>query len=188
MSVIAILIVAAVVLGVCWAVDKGFQKLFRNKAQHLSGTAIRANKRYGSFGIILIVLGVIASFTLVGMRFMGIIVILMGAVMVAHYLSFGIFYDEESFLVSGLGKKSRVYRHGDVRCQQLYAVTGGHVIIELRMKNGETVSVQSNMDGAYLFLDTAFAGWCRQNGVDPENYGFNHDPDQSCWFPNEEEV
>jgi len=112
----------------------------------------------------------------------------MGAAMVIYYLSYGIFYDEESFLVSSFGRKAKVYRYADIRCQQLYAVSGGNVIVELRMHNGDTVSLQSFMEGVYPFLDMAFSAWCRQTGVDPENCGFRHDPSQSCWFPSEEEV
>ena len=43
------------------------------------------------------------------------------------------------------------------------------------------------MDGIYLFLDTAFAGWCLQKGIDPTDCAF-HDPSKSWWFPHEEET
>ena len=54
------------------------------------------------------------------------------------------------------------------------------------MTDGSSVSLQSSMDGVYLFLDTAFAGWCLQNGIDPQSCDF-HDPSKSWWFPHEEE-
>ena len=60
MSVVFILLVAAAVFGLCFAVDKLFTKLFRSRAQHRSGMAVRASKRYGAFGVILMVLGVAA--------------------------------------------------------------------------------------------------------------------------------
>ena len=53
-------LVAAVIFGICFLVDKAFTKLFRSKAQHRSGMAVRANKRYGLFGVILTVLGIMA--------------------------------------------------------------------------------------------------------------------------------
>ena len=34
---------AALIFGICRLVDIGFQKLFRNKAEHLSGLAVRVN-------------------------------------------------------------------------------------------------------------------------------------------------
>lgn len=54
------IVTAALVFGICRLVDIGFQKLFRNKAEHLSGKAVRVNKRYGVFGVILCALGVAA--------------------------------------------------------------------------------------------------------------------------------
>ena len=59
MEFIAILLAAAMIFGVCWLVDKGFAKAFRSKAQHRSGLAVRANKQYGVFGVVLIVLGIL---------------------------------------------------------------------------------------------------------------------------------
>jgi hypothetical protein len=191
MEFIAILIVAALIFGVCYLVDKGFAKLFRSKAQHLSGMAVRANKRYGVFGVILTVLGILAvcagitdgMVLLVG----GIIVLLMGIGLAVYYLGFGVFYDGESFLLSCPGKKSRTYRYKDIREQKLYLIQGGNIVIELHMADGSAVTVQSNMDGVYPFLDTAFAGWCLQTGRDPQSCDF-HDPSQSLWFPTVEDV
>ena len=34
---ILVLLIAALVFGVCYLVDKGFAKLFRSQAQHMSG-------------------------------------------------------------------------------------------------------------------------------------------------------
>ena len=59
MQALGILIVAAVVFFLCWVVDKLFSRLFRSKAQQRSGMAVRANKRYGVFGVILSVLGIL---------------------------------------------------------------------------------------------------------------------------------
>lgn len=191
MELIGILLVAAVVLGLCYLIDKAFTKAFRSKAQHRSGLAVRANKRYGIFGVILSVLGILGFFTgltdgpvlLVG----GIIVLLMGLGLAVHYLSFGIFYDGESFLLSRFGKKDREYRYQDIQGQRLYVIQGGTILVELYMADGSTVSVQSSMDGAYPFLDAAFAAWCRQTGRNPENCEF-HDPSQSLWFPTMEDT
>lgn len=190
MKYLGFLLVAAVVFAVCFFLDRGFTKLFRSKAQHRSGLAVRAGKKYGIFGIVFALIGVIAivrwntqgGILLVG----GIFSLLIGAFLCGYYLSFGIFYDEESFLVSSFGKKNVEYRFGDIEKQQLYAVSGGNIIVELWMRDGKTVSVQSGMDGAYPFLDAAFIGWCRQTGHDPEKCDF-HDPSKSWWFPHEEE-
>lgn len=185
------LLIAAAVFGVCYLVDKSFTKLFRSKAQHRSGLAVRASKRYGIFGTVLSILGILGIVTgvtqgkvlLVG----GIIVLGMGIGLAGYYLSFGIFYDGESFLISSFGKKDRTYYYRDIVGQKLYIVTGGNIVVELHMKDGTTVSVHSVMDGIYPFLDTAFAAWCMQTNRDPQSCDF-HDPSKSLWFPTVEDV
>ena len=52
MQFVIVLLIAAAVFGVCYLVDKGFSKAFRGKAQHRSGMAVRANKRFGVFGVV----------------------------------------------------------------------------------------------------------------------------------------
>lgn len=188
---IPILIVAALVFGVCYLVDKAFAKMFRSKAQHRSGRAVRANKRYGIFGVILTVLGIMA--VCVGITdgpvliWGGIVVLLMGICLAVYYLSFGIFYDGESLLYCRFGKKDVTYYYKDIVGQKLYLIQGGNIVVELHMKDGSAVSVQSAFDGVYPFLDTAFAGWCLQTGRDPQSCDF-HDPSQSLWFPTVEDV
>ena len=188
---IPILLVAAVIFGICYLIDKAFTKLFRSKAQHHSGKAVRLNKRYGIFGVILTVLGVMSICVGVNEESVliwgGIFVLLMGIGLAVYYLSCGIFYNEDSFLRSRFGRKDVVYSYADIRGQMLYIVQGGNVIVELHMADGSAVSLQSSMDGVYPFLDFAFTAWCRQTGRDPEDCPF-HDPSQSLWFPATEEV
>ena len=187
MEYVIVILVAAVIFGGCYLVDKSFTKLFRSKAQHMSGLAIRASKRYGSFGLIFVVIGISAVFAGAGEGWVllcgGILVALMGAGLVTHYLTFGIFYDEDSFLVSKFGRKSVAYRYNQIKGQMLY-ISGNSILIELHMTDGKTVMLQSGMEGVYPFLDKAFVGWCHQKGIDPESCEF-HDPANSLWFPQE---
>ena len=191
MNLLMTILAAAVTFGLCYVVDKRFTHAFRDKAQHKSGMAVRVSKRYGIFGVGLSVLGILAVCLgltsglalLIG----GMIVLVMGICLAVYYLTHGIFYDGESFLVASFRKKDRVYQYRDIKEQKLYLVQGGSVIIELYMQDGSAVSLQSSMDGVYLFLDTAFAGWCLQKGIDPQSCDF-HDPSKSWWFPHEEEV
>ena len=191
MQFTAIIIIAALIFGVCYAVDKAFARLFRSKAQHRSGKAVRASKRYGIFGVVLTVLGIMAI--CIGVTdgpvliWGGAFVLLMGICLAVYYLSFGIFYDGESILVSGFGKKDTVYYYKDIVGQKLYLIQGGSIVVELHMHNGSAVSVNTSMEGVYPFLDTAFAGWCLQTGRDLQDCDF-HDPSQSLWFPTVEDV
>ena len=191
MELIAILLVAAVVFGICNLVDKAFTKAFRSKAQHRSGKAVRVSKRFGVFGVILTVLGIMAICVGVTdgplLLWGGVTGLIVGICLAVYYLSFGIFYDGETFLQSRFGKKDVVYYFKDIKGQKLYVIQGGSTLVELHMTDGHTVSLQSTMDGVYPFLDTAFAAWCLQTGRDPQSCDF-HDPSQSLWFPTVEDV
>ena len=184
-------LIAAVIFGICYLVDKTFSKLFRSKAQHRSGMAVRASKRYGLFGVILTVLGIMAIFVGITdgpvLLWGGVIVLLMGIALAVYYLSFGIFYDGESLLLQRFGKKDVTHYYRDIVGQKLYLIQGGNIVVELHMADGSAVSVQSAFEGVYPFLDTAFAGWCLQTGRDPQSCDF-HDPSQSLWFPSVEET
>ena len=189
MNILSMLLIAAVVFGACRIIDILFTNAFRSKAQHRSGMAVRVNRRYGVFGVGLIVLGILAMGVGVtggtALILGGAVVLIMGICLSVYYLTHGIFYDGESFLVATFRKQDRVYQYRDIQEQKLYLVQGGSVIIELYMADNTAVSLQSSMDGIYLFLDTAFAGWCLQKGIDPQACDF-HDPSQNLWFPQSE--
>ena len=184
-SIVSILLVVAVVFGICFLADKGFTKLFRGQAQHQSGLSVRPNKKYGAFGLILAVVGLGGVFA--GLKddkvllFGGCVVILLGIGLTIYYLSTGLFYDEESFLYTSFGKKSVTYHYRDIQAQQLYNAQGS-MMVELYMTDGKSVHVHGNMVGAYDFLDKAFTRWCAQRGINAEDCPF-HDPSNSCWFP-----
>ena len=176
----------------CFAVDKGFAKIFRGKKQHQSGLSVKLNKKYGLVGILLTVLGIGAliagiredsGLLMVG----GPVVSLMGVGLLVYYMSFGIFYDDDSFVYTTFGKKSVTYRYNQIRGQRLYIVQGGNVLVELHMTDGNAIQIQLQLKDADKFLDAAFAGWCAQRGIDPVACSF-HDPDNSLWFPTTEEV
>ena len=162
MQAIVILLIAALVFAICWGVDKLFTGLFRSKAQHRSGLAVRASKRYGIIGVMFSVLGILGIITgMVGEQVLlwaGVVVLLMGIGLAVHYLSYGIFYDGESFLLCRFGRRSQEHRYSEIVSQKLYVITGGSTVIELTLADGSTVSVQSTMEGVYPFMDTAFAG------------------------------
>ena len=191
MSTLFVLFLAAAIFGICFIVDKAFTKAFRSKAQHRSGMAVRANKLYGLAGLILMILGILGFLTGLGANILlligGIVVLILGICLVTYYLSFGVFYDGETMLICRFGKKDREYYFRDILGQKLYLVQGGNIIVELHMADGSVVSLQSSMDGILTFLDTAFAAWCLQKGIDPQSCDF-HDPSQSLWFPTVEDV
>ncbi len=189
MEALGVLLIAALVFGVCFLIDKGFTKLFRSQAQHKSGLAVRLNKKYGAFGLILFVLGLSAVFTGIGDGWVliagGALIALVGIALVVYYMTFGVFYDNDSFILTTFGKKSTTYRYADIKSQQLYN-SYGSILIELHMADGRNVQLQAAMTGVYPFLDKAFSAWCVQKGLREEDCAF-HDPANSCWFPPMEE-
>lgn len=186
MKYLFILIIAALVFGVCFLVDLIFKKLFRNTRQHKSGRSVRLSKRFATFGLLMAVLGVAAFFAwLRGSELIlaigGGIIFVVGVGLIVYYMSFGIYYDDDRFHLSTFGKKGKTYDYEEIIGQRLYTASG-NVVVELHMKDGRTVALQTMMDGAFPFLDEAFYGWCRQTEHDPENCDF-HDPSKSLWFP-----
>ena len=172
--------------GLCYLVDKVFTKAFRGTVQHQSGKSVRLTKRYGSIGIVMFAVGVAAVFlgmneaewVLVGG---GCILVLGGIALVIAYLSFGIYYDEDSFVFSKFGKPSITYYFKNICSQQLY-IAGGNIVVELHMKDGSHFQVHAGMTGMYDFMDHAFAAWLQQTGSKLENCTW-YDPNNSCWFP-----
>ena len=190
MDFILICIVGVAAFGLCFLCDYLFKKLFRNKQQHQSGKSVRFTKRYGSFGALMITLSFAAVFSwLNGAEWIlgagGALIGVVGVGLVVYYLTFGIYYDDDGFLLNSFGQKGVTYQYGDILGQKLYTASG-NIIVELYMKDGKTMAVQSTMEGVYPFLDEAFSGWCRQTGHDPEACEF-HDTANSRWFPDMEE-
>ena len=180
------IIVILATFALCFAVDKGFTKLFRGKKEHQSGLSVKLNKKYGLVGILLTVLGIAAliagirensGILMVG----GPIVVLMGIGLLVYYMTFGIFYDEDGFILTTFGKKSVSYRYDRIKGQQLYNASGA-IVIELHLTDGRAVQLHASMEGAYAFMDKAFFRWLEQTGRVQEECEF-FDPQNSCWFP-----
>lgn len=189
MEYIALALLGAAVFGLCFLIDKGFTKIFRGKKQHRSGLSVRLSKRYGSLGTIIAVIGLAA--VLFGWKYGwlipigGVFLFLLGVALIVYYMTFGVFYDDESFILTTFGRKSKTYQYRDIQGQQLYN-SYGNVIVELHMTDGRTVQLHSLMEGVYPFLDQAFFAWLRQTNRRQEDCAF-YDPQNSCWFPSVEE-
>lgn len=180
------ILVVAVTLALCFGADKLHTRLFRSTPEHQSGKSVRLQKMYAVFGLFLMVIGILAILSgAMGTVFLtaaGIAVILMGIGLVVYYMTFGIFYDRDTFLLTTFGKRSNTYHYREILGQKLYVIQGGSVVVELHMNDGRTVQLQSNMEGAYAFLDFAYGAWVRQKGLTEAQCGF-HDPSNSLWFP-----
>ncbi len=189
MEYVWIALMAIFTFGICFGLDKLFTRLFRNRSQHKSGKQVRLRSRVALYGLLMLVLGVAcAVFYFRGIPFLfwsGVLLILMGAGLVAYYLGFGVFYDEEGFLCTSFGKKGRVYPYGQICSQQLYN-SQGSIVVELQMEDGKVIHVQEGMEGWREFLDYAFQRWLEAKGLTARECSF-HDTSKCCWFPHEED-
>ena len=180
------ILIAALVFGGMFLLDKGFTKTFRNTQQHKSGLSVRLHKRYATAGLILAVLSVLTFGTKFEdsqelMIFAGFFIGAMAVGLLVYYMTFGIFYDEDSFVLSRFGKSTVTGYFKNIRCQQLY-LASGNVVVELHMNDGSHFQVHTGMTGMYAFMDHAFQVWLQQTGRKQEDCAW-YDPDNSCWFP-----
>ena len=187
----AYLIIGAVIMAGLYGLDKLFTRIFRNQAQHHSGTAVRLKKGYGVAAVFLCVLAVLCLMQYILNQEMLMLIcfvalMIMGGGLGAYYLNHGVFYDDETFLFTTLGKKGVTYRYADITGQKLYLLQGGGYIVELYMAQGGTVNIQTSMPGAYAFLDKACHARFRQLGINSFECDW-FDETQSCWFPPVEE-
>lgn len=189
MNLLGILLIAAVVFGLCFLVDNQFTKRFRGTKQHKSGQSVRLSKRYASIGLALAILGIAALFSGLQKNWLmlagGCLLMVTGICLVVYYMTFGVFYDEEGFVLTTFGRPSKIYRYEEICSQQLYN-SYNNILIELHLADGRSVQLQANMDGVYPFMDKAFYGWLAQRGRKMEDCPY-YDPQNSCWFPPEEE-
>ncbi len=181
-----VLLIMAITFALCFLVDQGFTKLFRSNHHHKSGLRVRLSKRYAIFGLILTVVGVLAF--LVGLSQSwplsagGVLLVCFGIALAVYYVSFGVYYDGDSFLVSQFGKKSVAHAYREIRGQKRYVIQGGSVVVELHLLDGSALQLQSTMEGMQQFLNHAYDRWIHQTGRAGENGAF-YNPERYCWFP-----
>ena len=186
----AYLLIAAATFGVMFLLDKGLTKLFRSREQHRSGKAVRLNKRYGVFSLVLMILGVLGiGFGITEPSPMlilaGSLVVPGGAALGIYYMTHGIFYDKDTFLYTTFGNRSCSCRYADIRGQKLYQLQGGGYLVELYLTDGTAVPVQTGMVGALDFLDHASHARMRHLGLNSHECDW-YDPEKASWFPEEE--
>ena len=189
MEFFAFILIIAATFGLCRLADLGFTKAFRSAPQHKSGMSVRLNRHFGGIGTVVLVLGILGILGGIGQGWVliaaGAVLVLVGGGLVAYYMTFGVYYDDDSFVLSTFGRRSETYRFQRIRAQQLYN-SYGKITIELYLDDGRSVQLHSSMSGVYQFMDKAFAGWLRQRGLEEADCPF-HDPDNSCWFPTPED-
>lgn len=180
MKYVMYVLLIGLIFGLIALVDQVVKRLFRRRrpapAVRLPGTGI--------FLGLAITLVAVASLLLlpslsVTLKVLFCLLPLMGLYLVVHTLRFGIFYDEHGFRYrSGFGKE-RAFSYGDIRGQRSFlARSGVNVIL---YAGSEELSLYAAMKGLQPFLQTAFDGWCKATGTDPDTVENN--PDLLVFFP-----
>ena len=90
-------------------------------------------------------------------------------------MTFGIFYDDDGFVLTTFGKPSKLYAYKDIKAQQIYTGSG-NVIIELYMVDG-----RAELDKFFTLFDLegdeedfesqTVSGWViEQTGTFPKKF------------------
>ena len=183
MKALFLLVFAAAVFGMCFAVDKGSARLLQ-KAK--SRDSVRLPLRYPILSVCAFLCALIAGihgihsksplFICAAVCFLGV-----GIYGLYAYHNMKITYDEQGFLLKN-GKFSKKFAFGDIAYQRV-AITKRACCLVLCTKEDEVV-LYSYMQGFEPFLQAAYLGYCKANGLDPEAQEW-HNPSDHRWFPDD---
>lgn len=179
-----LLLFAALVFGLCFLVDKLTGRL-RKKAG--LSPVVRLPLRYPVAAALLTLTAVGAGIYAVVKHsglFGGVAAVLLALAVYFLYCygQMGIDYDEERFTFRK-GKVSQKFAFGDIDGQRV-AVSRRSFCLVLCLGKDEVV-IYGNMQGVQPFLNTAYQGWCRAKGLDPEAQDW-HNPADFRWFPDQQ--
>lgn len=182
MKYVLILIIMAVVFGLCFLVDLLCKRIAakRPKPQKV----VRQPRRQLIFGVLMAFFAVAAAvgyFELLswGLRIGLLIVLLMGGFLLTHYFAFGIWYDDEGFLYRDLTHRTRRYTYDQITGQSSFHTRAG--ITSTLFVGEDDISLSQSMVGLKDFLAKAFSRWCEAKGIDPDTVENN--PAQLTYFP-----
>ena len=183
MKYVLYLALIAVIFGLVALCDLVLHRtLFRSRRQYAG--AVRMPRYSFILGLLLSILGLMAVLYIPRQTERALwlgswVVLVMGAYLLVNFCWFGIFYDDEGFTCRALGRKTRVYRYGDITGQRTFAARSGWNA--LLYVGGEEVQLYAAMQGLSDFLSKAFFAWCRQKGLDPD--AVENDPHNLVFFP-----
>lgn len=100
---------------------------------------------------------------------------------ISTYRKTGIDYTEDGFTFRA-GRQTARFRYAQILGQRV-SIARRSVCLVLCTEAGNVV-LQNNMQGFTRFLEAAYAGWCRQKGLDPQGQSW-HDPADYRWFPDQ---
>ena len=84
-----------------------------------------------------------------------------------------------AYLTSTTEAVNNTFTYGEIKGQRSFANRAG--VNVLLYVGDEDVYLYSAMKGTRGFMETAFNGWCRSRGIDPETVS-PPNPDAMTWF------
>lgn len=172
----------------CFLVDMLVKKITKKK-QDSDTKTVKMPQKSAVFGIILICFAVAARLFWIPdsewkLQIGTYIIALMGIVLLVHYKSFSILYDDIGFTVRELFKKERRFDYSKIEGQRSLMTRGG--INATLFADGDSVMLTSAMQGAQEFLSHAFYKWCAIRDIDPDTVENN--PRMMTFFPDKNDA
>lgn len=185
MQYVLYILLVAVGFGLVALCDWLLKKLvFKTRRE---GTAVRMPRYSFILGLLMTLFGfVTVLFLPTSKRYLWLgcwVVLVIGAYVLVNFFWTGIFYDDETFTVRTLGRKTETYRFADITAQRVFVAKSGWN--SLLYVDGHEVQLYAAMQGLSDFLSKAFFRWCAAKGLDPDTV--ENDPHNLIFFPQPEE-
>ena len=174
----------ALVFGLCFLVDKLWQRHKKRADSGEEQEKVRLPRINNIAGLLLAVGGFVLLLFIAPIEggiwwFLSIMVMLIGLFLIINYLATGVDYDEAGFTHRRLGQRSRTFTYDQIKGQRSFANRAG-INVLLYVADDE-VYLYSAMKGTRGFLETAFRGWCVSHGIDPDEVS-PPNPENMIWF------
>ena len=169
----------ALIFGLCFAVDRLVQRR-RAKRHAQDAGVVRQPRKALILGMLLAFFGLCCALMGSGLlRWGGVIILLLGAVLLLGYNAYAVEYDEQGFTCRRW--RTRVqYRYNQIRSEQVLQSRSG-LLIQLYVGN-DLVELSEAMTGVRDFLAYAYRRYLHEKGLE-EAQCPPPDPDSLRWFP-----
>ena len=170
--------------GVCFLVDKLIQRRKQYKPADTDPNRVRLPRINNILGLLLAVGGFALTMFIAPIEggiwwVLSIGAMLIGLFLLVNYIGTGIDYDEAGFTYKRLFRSSLTFTYDQIKGQRTFANRAG--INVLLYVDDEEVYLYSILRGTRGFMETAFNGWCRARGIDPDAIS-PLNPDAMIWF------
>lgn len=183
MKYVLLVLFLAAVFGLCFLADRGIGKV---QAWAQRRPVVRLPLHYPVLSLLLLLAAPVSAWyglTHAAPLFFVGAVLLAGISLYAAwtYRRTGIDYTGDHFTFRS-GRQKKTFQFRQIQGQRV-AISRGKSCLVLCTEEGNVV-LYSNMQGFTAFLEVAYAGWCRQRGLDPQAQDW-HDPQDHRWFPDQ---